>query len=45
MEGLISLEPNSTQIIANEGSRAVKVKIIRSQGSDGTVTVDYRDLY
>ena len=42
MEGLISLEPNSTQIIANEGSGAVEVTIFRNQGSDGIVTVDYR---
>ncbi|MDJ0903037.1 MAG: PQQ-dependent sugar dehydrogenase [Xenococcus sp. MO_188.B8] len=44
MEGLISLELDSTQIVANEDSGAVEVTIIRSQGSDGTVTVDYRSV-
>ena len=43
-QGVISLELDSTQIIANEGSPTVEVTIIRSQGSDGTVTVDYRSV-
>ena len=42
--GIISLELNSTQIIANEGSPTVEVTIMRSQGSDGIVTVDYRSV-
>ncbi len=41
MEGTISLRPDSNQIIANEGSGEVRVEIIRTEGSDGTVTVDY----
>ena len=41
MEGTISLIPNSNEIIANEGSGEVGVEIIRTDGSDGTVTVDY----
>ena len=44
MEGRISLEIDSTQIIANEDSGAVEVTIIRSQGSTGIVTVDYRSV-
>ncbi|MDJ0897591.1 MAG: PQQ-dependent sugar dehydrogenase [Xenococcus sp. MO_188.B8] len=44
MEGRISLEPNSTQITAGEGGRAVAVTIVRTQGSDGVVTVDYRSV-
>ena len=43
-QGVISLERDSTQIIANEGSPTVEVTIVRSQGSDGTVTVDYRSV-
>ncbi|ELS04188.1 glucose/sorbosone dehydrogenase [Xenococcus sp. PCC 7305] len=42
--GVISLEQDSTQILANEGSSTVDVTIIRSQGSDGTITVDYRSV-
>ena len=42
--GFISLQLDSTQIIANEGGPTVEVTIIRSQGSDGTVTIDYRSV-
>ncbi|MEM9272964.1 MAG: PQQ-dependent sugar dehydrogenase [Cyanobacteria bacterium P01_F01_bin.143] len=42
--GIIALELDSTQITANEGSGTVGVTITRSQGSDGTVTVDYRSV-
>ena len=44
MKGTISLELDSTQIIANEDSGSVEVTILRSQGSDGAVTVDYRSV-
>ncbi|MGK7898933.1 MAG: PQQ-dependent sugar dehydrogenase [Xenococcus sp. (in: cyanobacteria)] len=43
-QGIISLELDSTQITANEGDATVEVTIIRSQGSDGRVTVDYRSV-
>jgi|GEM_PF-2530111 len=43
-QGVISLELDSTQIIANEGDPTVDITIIRSQGSEGSVTVDYRSV-
>ena len=38
--GVIGLETNSYQV--NEGDGTVEVTILRSQGSDGVVTVDYQ---
>ena len=40
--GAISLETNSYQV--NEADGTAEVTILRTQGSDGTVTVDYRTV-
>ena len=42
--GVFSLQLDSTQITANEGNPTIEVTIVRSQGSEGTVTVDYRSV-
>ena len=42
--GVIALELDSTQIIASENDSTVEVTVVRSQGSDGIVTVDYRSV-
>ena len=42
--GIISFELDTIQILADEDVLAVDVTIIRSDGSDGTVTVDYQTV-